>query len=109
MPEGNVWNNANLNYANTDWWDIYFGNSVNQKHDISLHGGTDKVSYYFSAGYMDDSSVLNYGTDYFKRMNTLGKISVAITDWWDFGYETRFAKKIREKPNMTNEGDYSFL
>ena len=30
MPEGNVWNNANLNYANTDWWDIYFGNSVNQ-------------------------------------------------------------------------------
>ena len=109
MPEGNVWNNANLNYANTDWWDIYFGNSVNQKHDISLHGGRDKVSYYFSAGYMDDSSVLNYGTDYFKRMNTLGKISVAITDWWDFGYETRFAKKIREKPNMTNEGDYSFL
>lgn len=109
MPEGNVWNNANLNYANTDWWDIYFGNSVNQKHDISLHGGTDKVSYYFSAGYMDDSSVLNFGTDYFKRLNTLGKISVAITDWWDFGYETRFAKKIREKPNMTKEGDYSFM
>lgn len=109
MPEGNVWNNANLNYANTDWWDIYFGNSVNQKHDISLHGGSDKVSYYFSAGYMDDGSVVNFGTDYFKRLNTLGKISVAITDWWDFGYETRFAKKIREKPNMTNEGDYSFL
>lgn len=109
MPEGNVWNNANLNYANTDWWDIYFGNSVNQKHDISLHGGSDKVSYYFSAGYMDDGSVVNFGTDYFKRLNTLGKINVAITDWWDFGYETRFAKKIREKPNMTKEGDYSFM
>lgn len=108
-PEGNVWNNANLNYANTDWWDIYFGNSVNQKHDLSLHGGSDKVSYYFSAGYMDDNSVLNFGTDYFKRINTLGKIDVAITDWWNFGYETRFAKKIREKPNMTKEGDYSFM
>ena len=109
MPEGNVWNNANLNYANTDWWDIYFGNSVNQKHDLSIHGGSDKVSYYFSAGYMDDNSVLNFGTDYFKRINTLGKINVAITNWWDFGYETRFAKKIREKPNMTKEGDYSFM
>lgn len=109
MPEGNVWNNANLNYANTDWWDVYFGNSVNQKHDLSLQGGSEKVSYYFSAGYMDDGSVLNFGTDYFKRINTLGKISVAITDWWDFGYETRFAKKVREKPNMTKEGDYSFM
>ena len=109
MPEGDVWNNANLNYANTDWWDIYFGNSVNQKHDVSLQGGSDKVSYYFSAGYIDDNSVLNFGTDYFKRINTLGKINVAITDWWDFGYESRFTKKIREKPNMTKEGDYSFM
>lgn len=109
MPEGDVWNNANLNYANTDWWDIYFGNSVNQKHDISLQGGSDKVSYYFSAGYVDDNSVLNFGTDYFKRINTLGKINVSITDWWDFGYESRFTKKIREKPNMTKEGDYSFM
>lgn len=45
--------------------------SVNQKHDISLHGGTDKVSYYFSAGYMDDSSVLNYGTDIFQKNESL--------------------------------------
>ena len=109
MPEGNVWNNANLNYANTDWWNVYFGHSVNQKHDLSLQGGNNKVSYYFSAGYMDDNSVLNYGTDYFKRINTLAKIDVAITDWWTFGYESRFVKKVREKPNMTKEGDYSFM
>ena len=109
MPEGDVWNNANLNFANTDWWDIYFGHSINQKHDLYVQGGSDKVSYYVSAGYIDDGSVINFGTDNYQRINTLGKINIAITDWWDINYENRFAKKIREKPNMTKEGDYSFM
>ncbi len=108
-PDGNIWNSANLNYANTDWWDIYFGNSVNQKHDVSVQGGADRVSYYFSAGYMDQKSVLNYGKDKFTRMNVMGKVDVAITKWWDFSWESRFARKYREKPNMTKEGDYSFM
>lgn len=108
-PDGNIWNSANMNYANTDWWDIYFGHSVNQKHDISIQGGSDKISYYFSGGYMDQSSVLNFGKDDFSRVNVMGKIDVAITKWWDISYETRFAKKYREKPNMTKEGDYSFM
>lgn len=109
FPEGNVWNSANLNYANTDWWDVYFGNSVNQKHDVSIQGGSDKISYYFSAGYMDQGSVVNYGTDKFSRFNAMGKIDVALAKWVDFSYETRLAKKYREKPNMTKEGDYSFM
>ncbi|MDR1091995.1 MAG: SusC/RagA family TonB-linked outer membrane protein, partial [Prevotella sp.] len=108
-PDGNIWNSANLNYADTDWWDVYFGHSVNQKHDISIQGGGDRISYYFSAGYIDQKSVLNFGKDKFSRMNTMGKIDIAITDWWDFSYETRFAKKYRERPNMTKEGDYSFM
>ncbi len=108
-PEGDVWNNANLSYANTDWWDVYYGHSINQKHDLSLQGGTDKVNYYVSGGYIDDSSVLNYGHDTFSRFNALGKVNIAITKWWDFGFETRFTKREREKPNMTKEGDYSFM
>lgn len=108
-PDGNIWNSANLNYANTDWWDVYFGHSINQKHDVSIQGGSDKISYYFSGGYMDQASVLNFGKDDFSRLNVMGKIDIAITKWWDFSYETRFAKKYREKPNMTKEGDYSFM
>lgn len=108
-PDGNIWNSANLNYANTDWWDVYFGHSVNQKHDVSIQGGGEKIAYYFSGGYMDQASVLNFGKDDFNRLNVMGKIDIAITDWWDFTYETRFAKKYREKPNMTKEGDYSFM
>jgi TonB-linked SusC/RagA family outer membrane protein len=103
-PEGNVWNNSTLNYANTDWWNVYYGHSVNQSHDISVQGGSDNASYYFSAGYLGDEGVLNYGTDDFRRINVTGKVNLAISDWWDFSWETLLSKQDRERPNNFGDG-----
>jgi len=106
-PVGNTWNNANLNYANTDWYDEYYGYSINQKHDFSLKGGSQNASYYFSAGYLDQNGVLNYGTDNYQRLNILGKMHLSIADWWDIHFETRLNRSLRIRPNMTKQGDYS--
>ncbi len=107
LPQGDLWNNGNLNYANTDWWDVMYGHSVNQKHDLNFQGGSQHASYYFSAGYLSQEGVLNYGTDKFERISTLGKFNLNITDWWDFGWEMRATINLRNKPNYTNIGDYS--
>jgi TonB-linked SusC/RagA family outer membrane protein len=109
FPQGNIWNNANLNYGNTDWWDVYYGNSLNQKHDVTFSGGSNNINYYFSAGHISQKGILNFGTDAFNRTNVMGKINIAINDKWDFGWETRLSRRNRETPNMTNEGDYSFM
>ena len=108
-PNGNTWDHANLSYANNNWWDIFYGHSINHKHDLSFQGGSKNASYYFSAGYLSQEGVLNYGTDTFDRINLMGKVNLSITDWWDFTWESRVAKKDREKPSMTKYGDYSFL
>ncbi len=108
-PDGNIWNHANLNYANNNWWDIYYGNSINQKHDLSFQGGSDNASYYFSAGYLEQDGVLNFGIDSFDRINLMGKVNLSLASWWDFTWETRMAKISREKPSMSNYGDYSAL
>jgi TonB-linked SusC/RagA family outer membrane protein len=108
-PNGQ-WDDTSLNYADNGgmgWWDIYFGNSINQKHDMSVNGGTEKASYYFSAGFLDQNGVLNFGKDDYQRMNVTGKVDIAVTDWWDFSWESRLAKTDRERPNMNSEGDYS--
>lgn len=109
FPLDDVWDQANQNYANNDWWDLYYGHSVNQKHDISFNGGSKTASYYFSAGYFGQKGVLNFGDDAFKRLNILGKVDFKIADWWDFSWDTRVANKLRQRPNMTSEGDYSFM
>jgi TonB-dependent SusC/RagA subfamily outer membrane receptor len=71
FPSGTLWNNANLNYANTDWVKFHYGSSVNQNHNFSLRGGSETADYYFSAGYLEQGTVLNYADNSFKRINIL--------------------------------------
>ena len=94
-------------HANNDWHDIFFGNSVNQKHNFTIDGGTENISYYFSAGYLNDNSYINYADDTFERYNISGKITSKITDWWDFTIQTRFTKGIKTNPTLNGGGsDY---
>ena len=109
FPNGNMWDHANNSFANNNFYDIFYGHSVNQKHNLSFQGGSKNASYYFSAGYLDQNGVLNYGTDSFQRINLMGKVNLSITDWLDFSWETRVAKKDRARPSMSNYGDYSAL
>ncbi|VAW18504.1 Outer membrane TonB-dependent transporter, utilization system for glycans and polysaccharides (PUL), SusC family [hydrothermal vent metagenome] len=110
MPRSNgTWGFNQYGNANYDWFDEYYGSAINQKHNISLKGGTQATSYYFSAGYLSQESVLNYGEDTFERMNVMGKINTAISDWWDFNYQVRFMKSNRVIPNMDNQGSYDLI
>ncbi|WP_162633207.1 SusC/RagA family TonB-linked outer membrane protein [Echinicola strongylocentroti] len=105
----NQWGFNQFGNANRDWFDEYFGNGFIQKHDLSLSGGTEKTSYYFSAGLYGQSGSLNYGTDTFDRYNIMGKITTYITDNWEFTYQPRFSKTVREIPNMDKQGSYDLI
>ncbi len=39
-------------WGNVNYIDKVFGTGFNQKHNVSIQGGTDKMRYYASAGYM---------------------------------------------------------
>ena len=97
MPEqGDRWNNNVLSYANNNWFDIHYGHSVNQKHNLNLQGGSDKISYYFSTGFFGEQSVLVYtSNDFFNKFNVMGTVDVSITDWWNFTYNTRMIQTVR--------------
>ncbi|WP_303179281.1 SusC/RagA family TonB-linked outer membrane protein [uncultured Butyricimonas sp.] len=40
-----------LKEVNTDWYDLLFRNSFSHSHTLSVSGGTEKATYYFSVGY----------------------------------------------------------
>lgn len=55
-------------YADSDWVGAYIDNAFEQKHDIGISGGSEKMNYNFSAGYFENTgSVINTSFD---RMNT---------------------------------------
>lgn len=108
LPNG-TWGINQQGNANYDWIDEYYGSAVNQKHDLSVQGGSQKTSYYLSGGYVGQEGVLNYGTDTYSRVNIMAKIKTSIAPWWDIGYQPRFMKSNRVRPSMDKQGEYDLV
>lgn len=49
-----------LGDANTDWVDAITRNAQNTEHNLTFSGGTDKVNYRLTGGYLNNNGVLNY-------------------------------------------------
>ena len=95
-------------HANNDWYDILLGPAINHKHNFSIQGGSERTSYYFSAGLLDQEGTINYVDDHYRRINITGKIKTSLTDWWDFSYEPRFTFSNTYYPNMNSVAGEGF-
>ena len=50
---------------NTDWFDAILRRGFWQNHNVSVSGGSDKINYFLSAGYITDEGIVT--TNKFKR------------------------------------------
>lgn len=103
------WAEEQYSNANYDWFDEYYGSGLTNQENISIRGGSEKVKYYVSAGHVYDDGIINYGTDNYRRLNTIAKIDVELTKWWSSSVNNRFQHSKRVKPNFDNQGDYDLL
>ncbi|WP_337573144.1 SusC/RagA family TonB-linked outer membrane protein [Prevotella sp.] len=83
----NEWRNGNdpLKYPNTNWIDETFKPSTSTNHVVSLSGGSDKIRFYGSFGYMNNPGVLeNAGMKkYTVRLN----MDADVTSWLNIGMQ----------------------
>ncbi|WP_101690448.1 SusC/RagA family TonB-linked outer membrane protein [Dysgonomonas massiliensis] len=87
---------ANHYEANTDWQKEVFKTGVVNDHNLSLSGGSEKNTYFFSANYQSNSGT-TIGTDskrYTLRSNT--------SAFRDFGEHVRF--KVGENITLSHYG-----
>jgi TonB-linked SusC/RagA family outer membrane protein len=75
----------------TDWLKDIQQNAPLQNYDISISGRTDKVNYYFSAGYMNQKGVLS--NDNFSKPNLTLKVENTITDWLSYGINGYYSSR----------------
>lgn len=65
-------------YPNTNWYDEMLSqNAIQHQHSLSVSGGTDRIRYYISAGFLDQGGLWD-DLDY-KRYNLRSNIDVDIT------------------------------
>lgn len=79
VAHSNNFVNPELLGEGTDWQDELYRNALMTSHNISITGGQEKVTYAFSAGYLDQAGIaLGSG---FKRLSLRGNLEAQIKSW----------------------------
>lgn len=81
--------------------------SFQHTHNISMTGGTDKLRYRLSAGFIDNDGVLITDKDKYRRMNVSGFISVNVTKWFTQEATFSYAHSKRMEPKSALGAVYS--
>ncbi len=66
----------------TDWFKETFRTGVSQEYQLSVSNSTDKMNYFFSAGYTNEKGIIPVA--YFKRYNVRANIDNQIQPWLKF-------------------------
>ena len=87
-------NNEIQNYFDGNEWDVYntvFRKGLRQDYDLSINGGSNYATYYWSIGY-NDYEGLRVG-DKYSVIRTRLNVDFTITDWLNAGVNAQFAQR----------------
>lgn len=73
----------------TDWFDETYKTGELQSYQVSISDGTEKLKYYLSAGYLNETGVVN--TSFFKRYNVRANIDNKVRKWLNIGASINYA------------------
>lgn len=88
-----------LKSINTDWNDILFRDAFTQEYNLSISGGSEKVTYYNSLGYTKENG--NVPGVSFSRFNLTSKTSYQINRLLKVGISV-FANRRKNQTFMTD-------
>ena len=81
--------------GNTDWFDEIIGTGSLLQNNLSMSGSGETISYYVSAGWLDQGGILNYGNDSYDRYNLRAKLDIDATDWLQFNINSLYTNTKR--------------
>ncbi|RYZ53506.1 MAG: SusC/RagA family TonB-linked outer membrane protein, partial [Chitinophagaceae bacterium] len=86
-----------LLYPNTNWQRLVLGGTAPQmQHNLSLSGGTDRVRYFASLGYLDQDGL--YSSLNFKRYNLRSNLDMNVTRTTRFSLDISGRIENRNSP-----------
>lgn len=93
--------NPNLPDANTDWYKETLRMAPMMNHDISVDGGSQKVSYSLGASYFAQDGILDMNNSY-KRYNLRAKLEAKAKDWLTVGTSLVYSKSEQYASNNSS-------
>ena len=87
------------NKEGTDWYNEIFDRAIIQEYNLSVSGGSEKSTYAFSAGYLNQEGVVTYTG--FNRLSARLNSDTKIKKWLEFGenLSVSFSDQLSFIPN----------
>lgn len=111
-----AWNNAGYSgtnpytgdkgrsdFADTDWLDELFEPGYSQNIQMTASGGSDKLQYLLSAGYVSQDGIVVYDNDKYNRFNFRTNINASLTERIRVGTNMQLSYAIQDK--LSSKGD----
>ena len=97
-----------LGSQTTDWFDVLFRNTISTGHNLSVSGGSDKLTYYISGGYTWNNGVVIKTNS--RNANFSAKVDTRPANWIKFGVSTDFSHQTALAPsNNVNMFEYAYF
>lgn len=91
------------NYYRADSWnDAAYNQALRQEYNVNVSGATDRMNYYFSAGYLDDNGyVVNSSM---QRISSRIKADYQANKWLKIGGNAAFSNNKTKSPDFEQTG-----
>ena len=89
IKEDPYYSDVSLLGKGTNWQDAIFQTAFQQQHQVSAQGGTEKIQYYVSAGYMNQEGTI-IGSE-FNRLSVRTNLDAQLKSWLKLGLSATFS------------------
>ena len=104
------WSEDVLSNANTDWFEKVYKRAVpSHEHNISVSGGSDKITYLVSGSFMNQNGFINYNSDDFKRYTLNARINATLSKYVTLIYGTKWMREDYDKPYYLSDLFYNSI
>ncbi len=89
--------NEDGSLVDTDWQDLIYRTAVSHNHNLSVSGGTESTTYYFSAGVSEQEGFIKKNS--FDRKSARLNLTHKVTDWFSLRGNVNYTNGINVAPN----------
>ncbi len=108
-PDGYYSENVLAN-ANTDWFEKMYKKAVpSHEHNLSVSGGSDKITYLVSGSFMKQNGFINYNSDDFKRYTLNARIKANLSKFVTLVYGSKWIREDYDKPSYLGDLFYDSI
>ena len=91
-------------YTPDDWYDEIFKSNFRQEYNATVSGKTDRLSYYASVGYLNDSGIIKNSA--FKRYSARASVDYQAKKWLRIGTNMSYSYADSQSPSNQTSDDW---